>query len=84
MARKMANHWFVSFMPPKQVRPPNNIARRTKTFATEAEAKQFAKEMLSDDDATERKIIAGTLLGAHQATRRIISGRDLIRWIAEG
>ena len=81
MARKMAHHWFVSVKMPKQGRGKKVFARQTKTFPTEAEAKQFAKEMMLTDGT---KIIAGTWLGAHQSTRRIISGWDeLRRWIAE-
>jgi len=57
--------------------PPQQPVRRTKTFPTEAEAKQYAKEMLSETD----KIIAGTMLSAHQPVRRIISGSELYRWI---
>ena len=55
------------------------FARQTKTFPTEAEAKQFAKEMLSN----KYRIVAGTLLRAHQPARRIISGSQLQRWIEE-
>ena len=58
----------------------HTFARQTKTFPTEAEAKQFAKEILSDGT----NIIAGTLLSAHQPTpRRIISGWDLRSWIED-
>ena len=53
--------------------------RQTKTFATESEPKQFAKEMLLSD---RKNIIAGTLLSAHQPTR-IISSSQLYRWIEE-
>jgi hypothetical protein len=77
--RTAANRWFVSVEMPKSSRPLPGFVRQTKTFPTEAEAKQYAKEMLSDG----RKIIAGTLLGADQPARRIISGRQLDRWIAE-
>ena len=55
------------------------FARQTKTFSTEAEAKQFAKEMLSN----KYKIVAGTLLSADQPARRFISGSQLYRWIEE-
>ena len=44
------------------------------------EAKQYAKEMISDERS---RIIAGTLLGPDQPTRRIISGRQLHHWVAE-
>ena len=55
------------------------FARQTKTFPTEAEAKQFAKEMLSN----KYKVVAGTLLGADQPARRLISGPQLYNWIEE-
>jgi hypothetical protein len=76
---KMANHhWFVSVETPKQSRRGIRLhVRQTKAFPTEAEAKQFAKEMLSD----ETKILAGTFLSAPK--RRIVSGWHLRRWIEE-
>ena len=71
-------HWFVSFGTPKQSRRGIRLhARQTKAFFTEAEAKQFAKEMLSD----ETKILAGTFLSAPK--RRIVSGWHLRRWIED-
>jgi hypothetical protein len=51
MARQtVKNQWFVSVEAPKQLRlaSPKTPARQTKTFPTETEAKQFAKEMLSN------------------------------------
>ena len=71
------NHWFVSVEIPKQRRSKQAFARQTKTFPTEAEAKQFAKEMLSN----KYKVVAGTLLGADQPARRFISASQLHRWI---
>ena len=57
--RKVANHWFVSVETPKQSRRGIRLhVRQTKAFPTEAEAKQYAKEMLSE----RNKILAGTLL----------------------
>ena len=81
MARHtVKNHWFVSVEMPKQRRSNAQVfARQTKTFPTEAEAKQFAKEMLSN----EYKVVAGTLLSADQPARRIISGSQINRWIEE-
>jgi hypothetical protein len=82
MARHtVKNHWFVSVEVPKQLRlaSRNKPARQTKTFSSETEAKQFAKQMLSN----KYKIVAGTLLSADQPARRIISGSQLIRWIEE-
>jgi hypothetical protein len=78
MARRtVTNHWFVSVDALRQGRPHWTPARETKTFPTEAEAKQYAKEMLSE----KTKIVAGTLLSGHQPVRRIISGSELYRWI---
>jgi hypothetical protein len=74
MARHtVKNHWFVSVEASKQLRlaSPKEPVRQTKTFPTETEAKQFAKEMLS---SSKYRIVAGTLLSAHQPGRRIISG----------
>jgi len=82
MARRtVTHHWFVSVELPKQLRLASRStpARQTKTFPTETEAKQFAKEMLSN----KYRIVAGTLLSAHQPARRIISGSQLHRWIEE-
>ena len=73
------NHWFVSVELPKQGRIGHTFAGRTKSFPTETEAKQFAKEML----ANKNRIVAGTLLSAHLPVRRLISGSQLHRWIEE-
>jgi hypothetical protein len=74
------NHWFVSVELPKQGQTGHTFARRTKSFPTETEAKQFAREeMLSN----KYRIIAGTLLSADQPARRFISGSQLNRWIEE-
>lgn len=76
--RKVKNHWFVSVAAPTQFRlaSPKKSARQTKTFPTEDDAKQFAKEMLSE----KHHIFAGTLLGAHLPVRRLISGSQLYSW----
>ena len=70
--RKVINHWFVSVAVPKQGYGPAFV-RRTETFPTEADAKQFAKEMLSE----KHHIVAGTLLDPYLPVRRIISGSQL-------
>jgi hypothetical protein len=77
--RSATNRWFVSVEMPRQRRlaSARTAARQTKTFPTEAEAKQYAKEMLS----AKNKIIAGTLLSADQPARRINSGSQLYHWI---
>jgi hypothetical protein len=79
MARRaVTDHWFVSVEVPKLQRG-TQLARQTKTFPTEAEARQYAKKMISETN----KIVAGTLLSGHQPARRIISGSALYRWIEE-
>jgi hypothetical protein len=78
MARRaVKNYWFVSVAAPAQFASPKKSARQTKTFSTEDEAKQFAKEMLSE----KHHVFAGTLLGAHLPVRRIISGSQLYSWV---
>ena len=73
--RNVKNHWFVSVEMPK--RSAQTSARRTETFLTETDAKQFAKEMLLEN----RRIFAGTLLNAHLPGRRLISGSQLYSWV---
>ena len=58
--RTVTDRWFVSVEVPKLPRG-TRLARQTKTFPTEAEAKQYAKEML----VKGKKIVAGTLLHPH-------------------
>jgi hypothetical protein len=77
---KMANHhWFVSVETPKQSRRGIRLhVRQTKAFPTEAEAKQFAKEMLSDETkiASNFSILAATSLGTSlQVQRSATDGR---------
>jgi hypothetical protein len=74
--RKVKNPWFVSVAVPRQGHG-QQFVRRTETFPTEADAKQFAKEMISE----KRRIFAGTLLGVHLPVRRIISGSQLHSWV---
>jgi hypothetical protein len=75
----VTNHWFVSVEAQRRGRlVPQTSRRETKTFPTEAEAKQYAKEMMLSDS---HKIIAGTLLNGYQPVRRIIPASELNRWI---
>ena len=85
MARRtMKDHWFVSVEMPKHRQSEQTSARHTKSFPTETEAKQFAKEMLSEKHHKEKHyIVAGTLLGAYLPVRRIISGSQLYSWVRE-
>jgi hypothetical protein len=60
----------------------HTFARRTETFPTETDAKQFAKEMLSEKHHKEKHhIVAGTLRGGYLPVRRIISGSQLYSWV---
>ena len=79
MARRTrTDNWFVSVEALRPERLERWTPRReTRTFPTEAEAKQYAKDMLSD----RNKIVAGTLLSANRSVRRIISGSELHSWI---
>jgi hypothetical protein len=80
MARRtVIDQWFVSVEMPRPSRGTRRSARQTKSFPTEAEAKQYAKAMVAEGN----KIMAGTLLRADQPVRRIISGSELYRWIEE-
>jgi hypothetical protein len=72
----VTDRWFVSVETPK-LGSRRVSARQTETFQTEAEAKQHAKDMLSD----RNKIFAGTLLSA--PVRRFISSSELQSWIRE-
>jgi hypothetical protein len=65
------------------LRPRRNLPDRLKPFPTETDAKQFAKEMLSEKHHMEKhRIVAGTLLGAYLPDR-IISGWQLYSWVRE-
>jgi hypothetical protein len=79
MARRTrTDNWFVSVEALRPERLERWTPRReTRTFPTEAEAKQYAKEMLSE----RNKIIAGTLLNGYQPVRRIIPTSELNRWV---
>jgi hypothetical protein len=80
--RKVKNDWFVSVEMPK--RSAQTSARRTKTFPTETDAKQFAKQMLLEKHhMKEHHMVAGTLLGAYLPVRRIISGSQIYNWVRE-
>jgi hypothetical protein len=76
----ITNHWYVSVQAPSDWRPIISRAsnrRKTKSFPTENEAKQFAKAMVSEG----LKVIAGTL-NPHQP-RRTITAAQIDRWIEE-
>ena len=77
----ITNRWYVSVEGPSEWRPKSLRApfpRKTKSFSTEREAKQFAEAMLSDGFA----VTAGTL-NPHQPRRRIITASEIDQWIEE-
>jgi len=78
MAKPNEAKWFVSFEGPKR-KPRATSVRATKTFPTEEEARLYAKQMVLADC---KNVVAGTFLSPHHSTRRIISGRELHRWIS--
>jgi hypothetical protein len=77
LARRTASsdHWFVSFEAPRQLRLGSHRSpvRQTKTFRTEGEAKEFAKQMLSD----KRKVVA--LTNQHDALSQALKSIDGLR-----
>jgi hypothetical protein len=77
----ITNRWYVSVQSPSEWRPKSSRApspRKTKSFPTESEAKQFAKAMLSDGF----RVTAGTL-NPHQPRRRTITASEINQWIEE-
>jgi hypothetical protein len=79
--RTITNLWYVSVQAPSDWRATTLRApyrRKTKSFPTEAEAKKFAKAMVSEG----LKVIAGTL-SPHQPRRRTITAAQIDRWIEE-
>jgi hypothetical protein len=75
------NRWYVSVQGPSEWRPTTSRApssRKTKTFPTEIEAKEFAKAMLSEG----LKVIAGTL-SADQPRRRLFTASEIDQWIEQ-
>lgn len=75
------NHWFVAVEKPKPWKiglSRSAAPRETKSFSTENEAKQFAKQMLSEG----LKVTAGTL-SPHRPKRRTVTASQIDQWIAE-
>ena len=70
--------WFVSF---EALGRQRRALRETKIFPNEEEARLYAKDLVLAD---RKNVMAGTFLSPDQATRRLISGRELYSWIANG
>jgi hypothetical protein len=79
--RTINNHWYVSVQAPSDWRPTTSRSphwRKTKSFPTEDEAKQFAKAMV----LSGFRVTAGTL-SPHEPRRRTITAAQIDRWIDE-
>jgi len=77
----ITNHWFVAVEIPKHGKPGSSRSaypRKSKSFPTMSEAKQFAKEMLSEGF----KVTAGTL-SPHHPKRRTVTASQIDQWIEE-
>ena len=76
MAIPDETNWFVSADAVGRVRRTHQ--RETKVFLNEEEARLYARELVIAD---RKNIVAGTFLGPSNATRRLISGQELLGWI---
>ena len=77
MAVRPQDTWYVSFEA-KKVRPGRrSFSRATETFRSELEAKEFAKQKL-----TEAKNVTAGTLNPH-LPKRVISWAQIIEWLAE-
>ena len=71
--------WYVSYrsnITPKRDDEERNVVRATRKFKTEAEAKQFAQEIIKNGWSA----IAGTL-NPHRP-KKTVSSRQILDWIA--
>jgi hypothetical protein len=75
MAYKPQGRWYVSFEASPQEKRP--FARLTENFASEREAKQFAKEKMG----LTQNIAAGTI-NPHRP-KRTVSPMQLLDWVEE-
>ena len=69
--------WYVSYEMPKGHSQRHSYARATRRFVTEDDAKNFARERLTD----ARNVSAGTL--NPQVPKQVISSAHLFDWIKE-
>jgi len=78
MVRVMTPTWYVTFEIRKRgTLPKQRSPRATRTFATEAEAKEFARARLNEG----LPVFAGTI-NPH-LPRRLIPASDVTHWLAE-
>jgi hypothetical protein len=77
MAFRPQAAWYVSFEITKLRSGKRDLARATKTFRSELEAKEFAKHKLTEC----QNVRAGTL--NPQIPKRVISSAQIIQWLEE-
>jgi hypothetical protein len=74
----MPDTWYVTFEPHKRgTLPRPRCPRQTATFATETEARQFARARLEEG----LTVFAGTI-NPH-LPRQLIPAEGIVRWLAE-
>jgi hypothetical protein len=76
VTKKNQNSWYVSIHLP-QAQKTGHYSRRSETFASEAEAKQFAASKI----AAGTEISAGTLNPV--TPKRVIKPSEIEKWLAE-
>ncbi|NEU94944.1 hypothetical protein FNJ47_03665 [Bradyrhizobium sp. UFLA 03-164] len=70
--------WYVSFVDQRDA-PPDRHARRTTTFESELEAKQFTRTLTQDRRVTG--LTAGTI-NPYQP-KRVVGSREIGRWLGD-
>jgi hypothetical protein len=76
MAARLKHIWYVSFeMPRVPIGEKRPYSRKTRTFQSEIEAKNFAKEKLQNS----RNVNAGTLNPFLQ--KRVITSAQIYEWL---
>jgi hypothetical protein len=73
----MTPTWYVTFERKRGILPKQRSPRETKTFATEAEAKVFARAKLEDGVA----VFAGTI--NPYTPRRLVSWSEVPAWLGD-
>ena len=78
MTVTMKDTWYVSFEVPRSPKPTRRpYSRKTLTFQTEIDARDFVKARLSD----QRNVSAGTL-NPH-TPKRVVSSAQILEWLEE-
>jgi hypothetical protein len=76
MADRLKHIWYVSFeVPPAPTGVKQSYSRKTRTFQSEIEAKDFAKEQLQNS----RNVNAGTLNPF--LPKRVITSTQIYEWL---